>query len=341
MRKGKMPGKGAVGGQVVQLAAALSLLLIGAPSLAIDSKDDVGVFGSITVTRLAREASAAAGRNDWGNAVNYYRQTISKNSDIVDIYYGLYDAAVHANDWAQAAYALETLFEKDPEAKAHLQAEYGQILTYQNRYEEAIPVLKNALKTVDADAAFLPNKLKELRTKIATVVEAPKRDLTPEEIARMNAEVKPREIPTRELVLGEKLRADRSDLALNYETAFRSEFIGICEYQGYDKEKDISFYHPPIAHYHIEKIIQGPPLNRNIAVRYEFHDRTGDPMPKDWKFGPDKMPAKGSRWLIFIENAVAIDGAYETFHGSYGRQDASDENLNKIYQIIELHRGQQ
>lgn len=324
------------------ILSSLSLLLLSSlPSLAIDSKDDVGVFGSITTTRLAREAAKAAGRNDWGGAVNYYRQAISQAPDVVDFYYGLYDAATHANDWAQASYALESVFEKDPGAKSHLQAEYGQVLTFQNRYDEAIPVLKAALKTADADAGYLPGKLKELRTKTATVVEAPKRELTPEEIARMKAEVAPRVIPQRELVHGEDVRGDRSDLALTFENAYNSEFIGICTYEGYDKEVDTSFYHPPIAHYHIDKVIKGPPLNKSMPLRYEFHDKTGDPMPKGWKFGPDKMPAKGSKWLIFIENAVPISGAFETYHGTFGRQEVNDDNLNKIYSIMELHRGQQ
>jgi tetratricopeptide (TPR) repeat protein len=322
--------------------SSLSLLLVNLPTWAIDSKDDVGVYGSITTTRLAREAAKAAGRNDWPSAVNYYRQAIAQSADQVDFYYGLYDAATHANDWAQASYALESLFEKDPEAKSHLQAEYGQVLTYQNRFDEAIPVLKNALKTADADAAFLPTKLREVKTRTATVVEAPKRELTAEEKARMVAEVTPRFIPKREMVHGEDVREDKSDLALTYENAFNySEFIGLCTYEGFDKEVDTSFYHPPISHFHIDKVIKGPPLNRSMPLRFEFHDKTGDPMPKDWKFGPDKMPAKGSKWLIFIANAVPINGAFETYHGSYGRQAMNDENLNKIYSIIELHRGQQ
>ncbi len=64
-------------------------------------------------------------------------------------------------------------------------------------------------------------------------------------------------------------------------------------------------------------------------------------MPKGWTFGPDKLPEPGSKWIIFIENAVPKRGAFETYHGSYGRQEANDENRNKIYKVIEDHRGQQ
>lgn len=224
------------------LLSGLALLLLSTNAAwAIDSSDDVGVYGSITTTRLAREANTAAERGDWPAAVNYYRQAIAQSPEQVDFYYGLYDASTHSNDWSQASFALESLFEKDAAAKTHMQAEYGQVLTYQNRFDEAIPVLKNALKTVDADAVFLPTKLRDVKARISTVVEAPKRALTPEEIKRMNDEVAAPVVPQHDLVIGDKVRADRSDLALTFENAFNySEFIGICTYESFDKESDTS-----------------------------------------------------------------------------------------------------
>jgi hypothetical protein len=103
------------------LLSGLALLLLSAnPVWAIASSDEVGVYGSITTTRLAREANTAAERGDWPAAVNYYRQAIAQSPEQVDFYYGLYDASTHSNDWAQASFALESLFEKDAAAKAHM-----------------------------------------------------------------------------------------------------------------------------------------------------------------------------------------------------------------------------
>jgi hypothetical protein len=39
--------------------------------------------------------------------------------------------------------------------------------------------------------------------------------------------------------------------------------------------------------------------------------------------------------------AIPTNGAFETYHGNFGRLEATDANLDKIYKIIELHRGQQ
>jgi hypothetical protein len=51
-------------------------------------------------------------------------------------------------------------------------------LASSGRLEEAIPVLKKALLTVDADANYMPDKLRALMVKTETVKEVPKRELT-------------------------------------------------------------------------------------------------------------------------------------------------------------------
>jgi tetratricopeptide (TPR) repeat protein len=310
------------------------------PALALDAADDVGLFGSITVTRHAKEAIKAVQRADWGTAFNNYRAAVGLSPKTLDFYYGLYNAACHLGQWDQADLALTQLFDQDPSSKAHLQAEYGVVLAKRGRYEEAIPVLKNALKNADADANFFNSKLDTLKTKSMAepVKVAGSAPLVP--YVEPTAPV----VPTRETVHSEDVRIDKSKFALSFANAFGySEFIGICTYEGFEKSKDISFFRPPIAKFHIEQVLKGPPLNRNMPLRYEFHDKIGDSMqvPAGWKFGPDKMPKIGSRWLIFIQNAVPRQGAFDTYHGTYGRQEASEENLNQIYAIIEAHRGQQ
>ncbi len=52
------------------------------------------------------------------------------------------------------------------------------------------------------------------------------------------------------------------------------------------------------------------------------------------------MPAKGSKWIIFIPNAIVVPGGFDTYRGCYGRQEVNDDNLGEIYAIIEAHHGQ-
>lgn len=95
------------------------------------------------------------------------------------------------------------------------------------------------------------------------------------------------------------------------------------------------FNQPLQADYKIVKILKGPPLNKRLPIKYEFHDHTNPPTPAGWKFSEKEMPAVGSRWLIFIEHAVPHNGQFETYQGSYGRQPETEDNLNKIYELLE------
>lgn len=326
-------------------ALPLSLALgmaVNAPGWAVDSLgEDAGQFGSITVTKLARDGLKAAQRGDWATALQKYSKATTQGVKAPELHYGLYQAASKANDWNQAYAALEAIFAEDPEAKSHLQGEYGQALTGVGRYEEAVPILKKALLTMDADTAFLNGKIAAMNTKIEKPGEKP--NIDPKDYKFIDKDyVAP--IPTRELIKGEDVRVDKSKIALSYENAFSySEFIGICTFKGWehDRGEGTTFYHPPIAIFNIDQNLKGPPLNRRLPIRFEFHNKTGDAMPKDWKFGPDKMPKVGSQWIIFIENAVPMRGAFETYHGLFGRQEATEENKNKLYEIQEKHRGQQ
>ncbi len=131
-------------------------------------------------------------------------------------------------------------------------------------------------------------------------------------------------------------RKEVSEFSLSFENAAHSECILIAEYIGYDKNTEVHFTHPPVANYRISKILKGPPLNKDLPLRYEFTDRINDTQaPAGWKFGPDKMPKKNSEWIIFIQNALPRDGAFDTYQGSYGRQPATEENLNKVYSLLE------
>ncbi|MCA0313410.1 MAG: tetratricopeptide repeat protein [Candidatus Melainabacteria bacterium] len=322
------------------LVSLLSYLAISVPVRAMDTAgDDAGQFGSITVTKLAREGLKAAQRQDWPTAVQRYQKAVSQNVKAPELYYGLVQAAAKANNWHEALSAMETLFNEDPAAKAHMQAEYGRALAGVSRYEEAIPILNKALTTLDADNAFLNEKLTAMAIKIEKPGEKPDIDMSKVKYREVTAVEK---IPERDLVHADEV-SEKSKYTLSYENLFHySEFIAICTYKKFEKERDTAFFRPPIAIFHIDEVLKGPPLNPTLPIRYEFHDKVGTPvMPKGWTFGPDKLPEPGSKWIIFIENAVPKRGAFETYHGSYGRQEANDENRNKIYKVIEDHRGQQ
>jgi hypothetical protein len=121
----------------------------------------------------------------------------------------------------------------------------------------------------------------------------------------------------------------------------KSEAIVIAEYRGLDREEGVSFFSPPCAVYRIEKYLKGPPLNRTLPVKYEFHEKLPDvAKPENWQWNSGLMPKKGSKWIIFIEHCNSIDGMYETYHGAYGRQAYTEHNLDEIQSIIQQHRGQ-
>ncbi|MBI5174747.1 MAG: tetratricopeptide repeat protein [Candidatus Melainabacteria bacterium] len=318
--------------------AVVAALALSVPVTAAETGDDAGQFGSITVTKLAREGLKAAQRQDWATATAKYQKAVSQNVKAPELYYGLLQAASRARNWTEAHAALEAIFAEDATAKAHLQGEYGQSLAGVGRYEEAIPILNKALATIDADNAFLNQKLTAMAVKIEKPGEKPNIDMTKVPYVEITAKLP---IPERNVVKPSDVSGN-SKYALTYDNLHHySEFIGICTYKGYEMEKDIAFFRPPIAKFHIDEILKGPPLC-SLPIRFEFHDKVGSPtIPPGWTFSSDKMPKPGSKWLIFVENAVPKRGAFETYHGSYGRQEATDENRNKIYAIIEAHRGQQ
>jgi hypothetical protein len=118
-----------------------------------------------------------------------------------------------------------------------------------------------------------------------------------------------------------------------------SEWIGICEYDYYEEKENIGYNNPPVAFYSWRKCFKGPPLGGAFCLKYEFREHPKDKIPPGWKFGPDKMPVKGSKWIIFIPNCVmpGYHTGFATYHGSYGRQEATDANIAKVESII---RGQ-
>ncbi len=315
-----------------------SIICFSLPAYAVG--DNTGSTGSILITRHANAAAKAFAAHDYNKAKEEYRIAIGMSPETLEFYYGLYDVCVHTSEWDQVVFALEKIFEIDPSKKPPLLAQYGEALYHLGHYDDAVPVLKQALK--DAD---LPTQ------KISLVVPPPIPEAPPEEETTTPSGPSGAASSTPDTsVVGPSgnlastgpvpehktfLAKDSTQFKLSFLNASHSECIVIAEYIDYQRNPDIQFFHPPIANYHITKILKGPPLNKELPIRYEFYDRTNNVAPPGWKFGKDKMPEKGSEWIIFIRNAIPRDGAFDTYEGSYGRQPANEDNLNQIYALLE------
>jgi len=131
---------------------------------------------------------------------------------------------------------------------------------------------------------------------------------------------------------------DPSTDVLSFQDAVRrSELIYLGEYDGYRKSGNITWDHPPEARYRVTKILKGPPLGFHPFVKYEFHDSFNPIMPKGWKFNEKMMPEKDSEWILFVEYAVPKSGMFELYQGSYGRQPATEENLQKLNSLLDKY----
>ena len=301
--------------------------------------ESTGSTGSITVTKHANAAAKAFAAHNYATAKQEYRIAIALSPDTTEFYYGLYDVGIHSGEWDQVVFALEKIFELDPSKKQPLLAQYGEALFRLGHYDEALPVLKKALKEADLPsqkiALVAPPPIPEPESTKESTPDGPSgaASTTPDQSVRSSsgnlAGIGP--VPEHKTFLAK----DSSQFKLTFQNAAHSECILLAEYIDYERSPAIQYFHPPTANYHITKILKGPPLNSNLPIRYEFYDRSNNTMPEGWKFGPDKMPKKGSEWIIFLRIALPRDGAFDTYEGSYGRQPATEENLNTIYSLLE------
>lgn len=297
----------------------------------------IGVFGALpllaavpphswssdTIALRADIAAKAMKESQYGQAESAYRALIGLDPKEEDFYLGLYSAAFKAEHWDAASLALEELIEKKPEVKTKISKQLKEIFEKTHRATDA---KKLAPLVAKADPAYIDTRVTALIDK----------SILPE----VKEEVKPPPPPRKE-VKPEDVHAHTSKFGLTFLNAYQSESIVVAEYVGMDKSENVTYFKPPRANYRIKEYLKGPPLNPFLPVRYEFHDVTGGTKPEGWKFDEAKMmPKKGSKWIIFIPNAVPIDGSFETYHGNFGRQEYNDENLDKILKILEEHKGQ-
>lgn len=306
--------------------------------------DDPGPWRSISVNRHVVQANRLMQERRYGNARDEYLKAISINPGIVDIHIGLHEACKKYPDWAQDLTTMEKIFELEPSTKKQYSADYGVALYHAQRYDEAIAWLKKGLS--DMNSVMLPSPLPPTNKDAVTVWKAPPVEAP---VAKPAIAINPDQLntnagglPTTKASWGRQqftwtpivTMEERSKLAQNFENACHSECIVVAEYLGYQKG-DIHYNHPPRAEFRIVRILKGPPLNKALPLRYEFHDHTSSDPPAGWKFAENMMPGKNSQWILFIPHAVPRLQLFDTYEGSYGRQAATEENLNKIYALLE------
>ncbi len=301
--------------KIALLAGSATLL-----SLFFSMPQKASAEESVTLIRHSNKAADYYNAGDYGRARDEYRVAIGLSPKSVEYYEGLYNTCMHSQEWDQVAFAIEKIFELDPKKQQSLSYEYGQALFHLNKYEEAVPWLKKALVTADAPTIVFAPKIKQIDIVPSTPYVPPKQPDV----------VKVAEIPKAPEI-------NPSDYALSFDNAVKAECIVLAEFEGIDKTGDIHWNHPPLANFHITKILKGPPLNKALPVKFEFHDNVNPNAPTGWKFSEKMLPEKGSVWILFIEFAVPKRGMFETFQGSYGRQPSTDENLNKLYLLLDKY----
>lgn len=322
---------------------SLALLSLGLAFMPSAFAQDEGP--SVTLMKYVGKAQEAmrAGRNQ--EARDEFRKAIGLAPKTPEYYIGLSDACYAMKEYDQVAFALQKVIELNPAMKDECSGEYGEALFHLGRYDEAIPYLKAGLRYIDSPAA------KARRTAIAAAPPISVPSTPPASVLSAAASTQPRDTKPIPLATENPASAEgwHSIATKHHEVdinkanqtlagAIRCEGIVIAEYQGYEKSDNINFFHPPKAKFRITKILKGPPLNKDLPVRYEFKERSSTSgAPAGWKFSDDKMPAKGSPWIIFLEWCTPRDGMFDTYEGSFGRLPADDENLNKVYAELEKH----
>jgi hypothetical protein len=82
-------------------------------------------------------------------------------------------------------------------------------------------------------------------------------------------------------------------------------------------------------------------LRTIIQIKFQFSENQNEKKPDGWIFSEDKMPAIGSKWIIFIQDASSLPlGGFNTLRGRYGRQEATEKNLDEIHKAAESFLGQ-
>jgi tetratricopeptide (TPR) repeat protein len=298
---------------------------------------------SVLITKHSNRAAEFYEKGNFDSAKDEYLAVIGFAPNALEPYEGLLSCAKQTKDWRQIAFAAEKISSLNPERKSIYEFDYGTALYHLNRFDEAIPHLKSALATADLpEPTFKPVKMEVpngLRSPRIVPTDSPPADgasSSPRIDGNSLTQIERKE---QENTVTSDSTVDWSKLE-NFENAIRSESICIVEYVGFDKKaKDIRYNSPVASYWHVVKILKGPPITGALPVRYDFHTLSEKQAPSGWRFDESKMPTKGSRWILFIEFSVP-DGEkrlFKTYGASYGRQPATEENLNELDRLLESH----
>jgi hypothetical protein len=115
--------------------------------------------------------------------------------------------------------------------------------------------------------------------------------------------------------------------------AFNSPLIAIVEYTGYKLEGKVDYFSGPIGKYKIIRLLKGANVPEVLDVRYDFSDGSACIAEAGWRFTEDLMPEKGSRWILFLDKDSQMKYR-TTYRGSFGRWDASPENIQEVENVL-------
>jgi tetratricopeptide (TPR) repeat protein len=327
---------------------ALSLLLASASTSAAFAQESgsAAIGGSVLVTQHANKAAHAWNAGDYVTARDEFTKCINYDAKNPEFYQGVAESCEKTKEYTRVVGALDKLFTIAPDKKKFYEYDYGVALYNTNNYEAAIPHLKAALATADfTPPAFKPLevKLEDLdggsggSTKIAPDPTGNAKSTPTSSSSTGSSTPGKLLIEDTPGVISKTGDSEMGRELMTYDNAIRSEAIVIAEYEGYEPSATIRYNSPPKAYYHMVELLKGPPFNRAMPVRYAFHVPAASELPPGWKFDEKMMPAKGSKWILFIEWAVPERGQYNTYYGSYGRQEATEANLNKLDRLLEEH----
>ncbi|MBI2810804.1 MAG: hypothetical protein HYX67_08260 [Candidatus Melainabacteria bacterium] len=129
-------------------------------------------------------------------------------------------------------------------------------------------------------------------------------------------------------------------MAPTMKEAAKSPIIFVAQYDGYKPFLEpVTYFDGVMAHFTLTRVLKGPELlNPHINVAYAFHDGSACEAEKGWKFSEAKMPAKGSSWILFLEEpkfkSSNSNNAYTTYRGDFGRMPATTSNIESVQKLI-------
>lgn len=116
-------------------------------------------------------------------------------------------------------------------------------------------------------------------------------------------------------------------------------WIVIAEYDSYQRTLPPTYFGGALATYKVKSILKAnqlPALKaaQAIVVRYDFQDGSACIEDGNWKFSEKLMPAKGSKWILFLEQFRSSPPTYLTYRGDYGRRQATQQNVDAVKMLL-------